>query len=144
MEDHLYNDQIMKLAKELVKVDRLEQPDATAVMDSPLCGSRVKVDVNYAAETDEITAYGQEVRACALGQSAAAIVAKHIVGSSAAEVSTLREQLENMLKRDGEAPAGKWEELAALLPARAHKSRHASILLPFKAVEKALGSLKAD
>jgi NifU-like protein involved in Fe-S cluster formation len=43
-----------------------------------------------------------------------------------------------MLKRDGPLPQGEWADLAVLEPARSHKSRHASILLPFKAVVKAV------
>ncbi|WP_420549341.1 iron-sulfur cluster assembly scaffold protein [Curvivirga sp.] len=144
MSDDLYNEQILKLAAGLVDIDRLEAPDATVTVDSPLCGSRVKVDLKYSPTEDCVTAYGQEVRACALGKSSAAIVAKHIKGTSAEEATVLRQQVEAMLKKDGDVPIGKWAELEALIPARAHKSRHASILLPFKAVEKAIAEIKAN
>ncbi len=142
MSDQLYNDEILKLSAELVKVDRLENPDASVSVDSPLCGSRVKVDINFSKESGCVTAYGQEVRACALGQSAAAIVAKHVVGSSSDELATVRQQVEDMLKKEGAAPTGKWQELGLLIPARRHKSRHASILLPFKGIEKAIQQIE--
>ena len=34
---------------------------------------------------DRVTAYGQTVKACLLGQAAAAIVGKHVIGASAKE-----------------------------------------------------------
>ncbi|MDX1738213.1 MAG: iron-sulfur cluster assembly scaffold protein [Alphaproteobacteria bacterium] len=141
MSDQLYNDKILSLAEGLDKNSRLEEADAHVVVDSPLCGSRLKVDLGYNPEIDRITAYGQEVRACALGQSAAAIMAKHVVGCSRLEIQQLHQTIREMLKNEGPAPDGKWSELEALMPARAHKSRHASILLPFKAVEMAIDEI---
>ena len=142
MSDDLYNERILKLAAGLKALDRLEGADASVTVDSPLCGSRVKVDVNYSLEDDRVTDYGHEVRACALGQSSAAIVAKHIKGRSWEDVEKLRQQVEDMLKKEGPVPDGDWSELEALTAARSHKSRHASILLPFKAVEKAIKEIK--
>ena len=142
MSEQLYNDAILKLAAGLVAEDRLSDPDISVTVDSPLCGSRVKIDVKYSEETGLISGYGHEVRACALGQSSAAIVAKTAVGCSLEEISLAKKQLENMLKKEGPVPEGKWYEYEALLPARSHRSRHASILLPLKAVEKAITEVK--
>lgn len=136
----LYNDRILALAGGLAKDDRLESPDATAQMDSPLCGSRIRVDVRV-AEDGTLAEYGQQVRACALGQSAAAIMKAHAVGKSRDALAAIRDGVEAMLKRDGAPPTGplgEWADLAVLRPAKDHKSRHASILLPFKAVVKAM------
>ena len=113
----LYNARILSLAGGLNKEDRLAHPDASVQMDSPLCGSRIRVDVTVDSN-GLVQAYGQQVRACALGQSSAAIMKAHAVGKS--------------------LPQGEWADLAVLEPARSHKSRHASILLPFKAVVKAV------
>lgn len=133
----LYNETILALAAGLEKDDRLARPDATAQMDSPLCGSRIRVDVAL-DEDGRIAAYGQQVRACALGQSSAAIMKAHAVGKSRDDLAEIRDAVEAMLKRDGDAPTGEWADLAVLQPAKAHKSRHASILLPFKAAVKAM------
>lgn len=139
MESHeaLYNDRILTLAGGLAKDDRLADPDASVQMDSPLCGSRIRVDVKLAPD-GRIAAYGQQVRACALGQSAAAIMKAHAAGKSVADLVAIRDAVEAMLKRGGPAPSGEWADLAVLEPARNHKSRHASILLPFKAVVRAM------
>ncbi len=43
----------------------------------------------------------------------------------------------------GSPPVGPFADLEVLTPARAHKSRHASILLPFKAAVKAFDDAEA-
>jgi NifU-like protein involved in Fe-S cluster formation len=46
--------------------------------------------------------------------------------------------MRGMLKSNGPPPGGRWADLAVLEPVRDHKARHASTLLVFDAVEKAL------
>lgn len=142
MMENLYNARILELAEALNKDDRLDNPDATVTLDSPLCGSRIRVDLCF--DGDKVTAYGQQVRACALGQSAAAIMARHAVGRTEDELRALRDRMQAMLKQDGPPPTGVWEELKILEPARAHKSRHASIMLPFNAILKAIDRIKTS
>ena len=48
-----------------------------------------------------------------------------------------------MLKENGEAPAGTWEDLKVLEPVRAYKARHASTLLTFDAVVDAIDKIEA-
>jgi len=132
----LYNERILALAEALNKDDRLEGADGSATLSSPICGSRIKVDVKM--NGDVVCAYGQQVRACALGQSAAAIMARHVVGQSKSQLCQLRDEMQAMLKEDGDIPAGHWGELEVLNPAKGYKSRHASIMLPFNAVVKAI------
>ena len=128
----LYNDRILALAAGLAKDDRLKAPEVSVQVDSPLCGSRIRVDLTF--EGDRVAAYGQQVRACALGQSAAAIVRRHAVGETEEGARTLRDRMKAMLKEGAGPPGGRWSELEVLEPARDHKSRHASILLPFEAL----------
>lgn len=133
----LYNERILALAAGLAKDDRLSDPHATVQLDSPLCGSRIRVDVRL-GDDGRLAEYGQQVRACALGQSSAAIMKAHASGKSLDELRDIRDQVEAMLKRDGTPPQGEWADLSVLQPAKAHKSRHASILLPFRAVVQAM------
>lgn len=133
----LYNERILALAAGLEKDDRLSAPDATVQMDSPLCGSRIRVDVKLGMD-GRVAEYGQQVRACALGQSSAAIMKAHAVGKTLSQLSSIRDQVAAMLKQNGAAPTGDWASLAVLQPAKDHKSRHASILLPFNAVVQAM------
>jgi len=92
----LYSGKILKMAAEPIYRERLSEPDASVTKRSPLCGSAVTVDINV--ESGIITHYGQDVRACALGQASSTIVGKSIVGRSLAEVRKAHEELSEMLK----------------------------------------------
>ncbi|MGF1621664.1 MAG: iron-sulfur cluster assembly scaffold protein [Rhodomicrobiaceae bacterium] len=139
--DDLYNGRILELAANIPHTARLDAPDATARAHSKLCGSRVTVDLNM--DGDVVTDYGQEVKACLLGQSSAAIVGANIVGSTASELRAVGERMRRMLKEDGAPPEGKWADLAVLEPVRDYKARHASTLLVFDAVEDAIRQIEA-
>jgi len=132
MIDDLYNSKILSAAARISHVGRLEQPDATANQRSPLCGSSITVDIKV---TDGVvTAFAQEVRACVLGQAAASLVAKRIIGSTAEELKALRLDILGMLKEGGKPPRGRFAELAILGPIRDFPARHGSTLLIFDAV----------
>ena len=51
--------------------------------------------------------------------------------------------MRRMLKEDGPQPAGRWADLGALQPVKDYKARHASTLLVFDAVERALEEIEA-
>ena len=87
---------------------------------------------------DRITNYGQTVKACLLGQAAASVVAQNIIGARAQELRDLAAAMRKMLKAGGPPPGERWAELAVLQPVKDYKARHASTLLVFDAVEKAL------
>ncbi len=137
----LYSARILALAADMPRTQRLSAPTATAKRRSPLCGSTVTVDVMVADGT--ITDYGQDVKACALGQAAAAILAANIVGRSEDEVRRGREQLYAMLKEDAAVPQAPFDGLAVLEPAKEYKNRHASILLAFDATLDALNEARS-
>jgi NifU-like protein involved in Fe-S cluster formation len=83
------------------------------------------------------------VKACALGQASSSIMARHVVGSNAAELRALRETVRKMLKESGAPPQGKWADIAVLEPVRDYKARHASTLLTFDAVVSAIDKIEA-
>lgn len=141
MIDDIYNRKILGFAADIPRLQRLAAPDATAVAHSRLCGSKVTVDLKM--EDGVVTDFGHEVKACALGQASSSIMARHVVGSTAAELRDLRNQMYRMLKEEGAPPSGKWSELEALLPVRNFKARHASTLLTFDAVADAVGQIEA-
>ena len=127
----LYSGKILKMAAEPIYRERLSEPDASVTKRSPLCGSAITVDLNV--ESGVITHYGQEVRACALGQASSTIVGKSIVGRSIREVRKAYEELSDMLKNNGPTPSEPFDDLYVLKPAAEYKNRHASILLPLEA-----------
>lgn len=131
----LYSTRILALAADIPHLSRLDGPDATVKRRSPLCGSTVTVDLKLA--DGKIAAFGQDVKACALGQAAAAVVGDGVIGATRAQIETAREQLKAMLKQDGPVPDAPFDGLEVLLPAREFKNRHASILLALEATAEA-------
>jgi NifU-like protein involved in Fe-S cluster formation len=132
----LYSAKILEIAANQPIPGRLAAPDGSARRVSRVCGSAIEVDVTVAE--GRITGYGHSISACALGQTSAAIVASHIVGTPVGEFHALRAQMIAMLKADGPPPGGRWSDLAYLEPVRDYAPRHASTLLVFDAVAEAL------
>jgi NifU-like protein involved in Fe-S cluster formation len=141
MLNDVYNSRILELAGNIPRLGRLAGPDATATAHSKLCGSTVTVDLRM--EGDTVTDFSHEVKACALGQASSSIMARHVVGSKAAELRDLREIVRRMLKENGAPPGGKWAEIAVLEPVRDYKARHASTMLTFDAVSAAIDQIEA-
>ena len=131
----LYSGRILALAADIPHLQRLEDPDATVKKRSPLCGSTVAVDIKV--RDGRITEFGQDVKACALGQAAAAVVGASVIGATRPQIETARDQLAAMLKSDGPAPDAPFDELEVLRPARDYKNRHASIMLALDATAEA-------
>jgi len=131
----LYSQRILALAADIPHLDRLSDPDGSSQKRSPLCGSTITVDV--AVQDGKISAFGQDVKACALGQAAASIVGSTVIGLGVAEISTARDQLLAMLKTDGPVPDAPFEGFEVLLPAKQYKNRHSSIMLCIEATLEA-------
>ena len=141
MLNDIYNRRILELAGNIPRLGRLGHPQATARVHSKLCGSTIVADLSM---TDgKVSDFAQDVKACALGQASAAIVARHVIGATAAELRAIRDQVRAMLKAGGPPPDGEWEEAATLLPVRDYKARHASTLLSFEAAAQAASEIEA-
>jgi len=136
----LYSQRILALAADMPRTARLDAPTGTSSKRAPLCGSTVTVDV--ALKDGIVTDYGQDVKACALGQAAASVVGANVIGLTKADIQTGRDQLQAMLKEDGAVPAAPFDGLEVLHPAKDYKNRHASILLAFDATLEALENAK--
>lgn len=134
----LYSGKILELAADIPRLGRLDSPDASVKKRSPLCGSTVTVDLTM--QDGKVSDYAQDVKACALGQAASAVVGAAIVGCSAAQISQARDALKAMLKSDGPTPDAPFDGLEVLRPAAAYKNRHASILLALDAATEAAQS----
>ncbi|MEO0999794.1 MAG: iron-sulfur cluster assembly scaffold protein [Pseudomonadota bacterium] len=137
----LYSGRILALAADIPHVGRLADPSGSAMKRSPLCGSTVTVDVTMA--DGRITGFGQDVKACALGQAAASVLGAVAVGRTRDEIATARDQLKAMLKTDGPVPAAPFDGFEVLQPARDYKNRHASILLSLEATLAAIDAAHA-
>lgn len=132
----LYSGRILALAADIPHAKRLSNPMTTVKRRSPLCGSTVTVDV--CVEDGRVTEFGQDVKACALGQAAAAVTGAAIIGRSAEELIKARDELRAMLKDDGPVPEAPFDGFEVLEPAKDYKNRHASILLSIEAACEAV------
>ena len=138
--DAIYNTKLLELAAHIPRSERLSQPDATVTAHSKLCGSTVTIDLKMSAV--QVTDYGQTVKACLLGQAAAAIMGKCVVGATAAELRQAGAEMRRMLKENGPPPGGRFSELELLEPVRHYKARHGSVLLTFDAIEEAIAEIE--
>lgn len=141
MLDDIYNAKILELAGNIPRLGRLDAPDASAKAHSKLCGSTVIVDLKM--QKGVVTDFTQDVKACALGQAAAAVVARNVIGAKLDELRRARDQMRAMLKENGSPPDGRFAEAEVLLPVRDFKARHASTLLAFEAVVDAAEQIEA-
>jgi len=136
MIDDLYSARLLRLAANMPRAGRLAAPHASVEKVAKLCGSRVVVDVTV---RDGVVAdFAQDVKACALGQAAAAVLGEHVVGASLAELEVARDQFRAMLKDGGPSPAGRFSDLEMLAPVKDYPARHASTLLAFEAATEAV------
>jgi len=101
------------------------------------------VTVDLVTNGEVVTDFCHEVKACALGQASSSVMARHVVGSTHAELRQLQAEMRRMLREAGPAPGGKWEDLKVLEPVRDYKARHASTLLTFDAVVKAIDMIES-
>ncbi|WP_101066370.1 iron-sulfur cluster assembly scaffold protein [Roseovarius salinarum] len=132
----LYSARILELAAEIPHHARLPEPQASVKKRAPLCGSTVTVDVTC---TDgRLGEIGLDVKACALGQAAASVVAANAVGCTPDQVAEARDSLKEMLKHDGPTPPAPFDGLEVLRPARDYKNRHGSIMLSLEALTEAM------
>jgi NifU-like protein involved in Fe-S cluster formation len=132
----LYTPELLALAVDLAKWPPLES-GRRGEARSPTCGSTLSLDLDIDA-AGHVERLGMRVRACAVGQAAAAIFAREAVGRDQAELAGALSQLEDWLAHKGEVPD--WPGIAPLVPARAYPARHGAILLPWKAALAGLSS----
>ena len=135
MTSALYNRDILRLAASIPHQRRLEAPQASVMRQSPICGSRVTVDI-VAGDDGRVAEIGQEVRACALGQASAALMGAHALGRAPEELAEARDRLAAFLAGARDDP-GEWPGLTVFAAARPYSARHPSILLAFDAAAEA-------
>lgn len=131
----LYNTEILRLAASIPYHARIEAPMASVEKRSPVCGSRVTVDIDL-DDQGRVAELGMLVRACALGQASSALMAAHVRGRSLEEIETARDQLTAWLAGERETPPD-WPGLDIFQPALPHRARHPSIRLAFEAAAEA-------
>jgi len=104
------------------------------------CGSTLDLDLAQ-DEGGKVAALGMRVRACAVGQAAAAIFAASVKGADLDQIVEAHSAIAAWLAEEGDLPT--WPGFAPLGPARAYPARHGAILLPWNAALDALSSAPA-
>ena len=77
------------------------------------------------------------MKACALGQAAAAVLGAQVVGADFAEIEMARDAFRAMLKQGAPTPEGRFSDLLMLEPVKDYPARHASAMLAFEAAAEA-------
>ena len=136
----LYSKKILEFAGNIPLTTPLDTFSGTATRRSPMCGSNLQVWITV--NGGKITNFSHEVKTCALGQASSAIIAEQIIGLNIDQVELGRDQLFNMLTKNGPIPQNPFENLEVLLPAVAYKNRHASIMLSFETIIDAYANIQ--
>ncbi len=142
MIDKVYSDKIVKYAADIPLQIRLIKPDANASKRSVFCGSKIEIDINV--NEGFIIDFGQQISACALGSTAASIVARNVIGASFNEIEQTHKQMLDMLKNEGKPPTGRFSELEILQSVGGFPNRHTSTMLVLDALVLAIDSLKKE
>ena len=136
----LYSKRILEFAGNIPFTTPLEIYSVTASRRSPMCGSNLQVWINV--NEGKITDFSHDVKTCALGQASSSIIAEKIIGLDIDQVKLGRDQLYNMLTKNGPIPQKPFENLEVLIPAISYKNRHASIMLSFETIIDAYSNIK--
>ncbi len=131
----IYQEAIKSLATAAIGQGALASPDGRALVDNPLCGDRVEMEVKLSG--GRIEAVAHQVRGCLLCRAAASVISKHAAGASPEEIDRVSIAVSEMLEKQAPPPAG-WQELDAFVPVHGHRSRYRCVQLPFEALLAAL------
>ena len=142
MQKSFYEDAaFLRLAASAAQMPRLDAPHASVERRSPVCGSRIIVDVTMDGGGC-VAAVGMRVNACLVGQAAAHLMATGAVGRSGEDLARVRQQVADWLAGTREA-APDWPGIEALDPVRPKTGRHAAVLIAFEAAAAAAGEAAA-
>lgn len=128
----IYTKDILRLAMSIPLQERLENPDITVTKVSRVCGSKLTVDA--CVEGGKITTFGQDVKACAIGQACASIVGKYVIGLGEEELIAVADAFEAMVKEGADVswPDEQWAQLEIFKSLHGNSSRYGSLMLPFE------------
>lgn len=135
--ERLYTPQMLAAAVELANYPPMEDAPFAGSARSPACGSTLDMDLVLTAD-GKIDRIGMRVRACAVGQAAAAIFARHARSLSGDEIGVARHAFSAWLAGNGEQPD--WPDVELIAAAREFPGRHGAMLLPWNAATAALSS----
>jgi NifU-like protein involved in Fe-S cluster formation len=138
--DKLYTPELLALAVALAEYPADRAVPLHGHARSKSCGSTRALDKGLAPD-GRIVTLGLQVRACAVGQAAAAIFARAAPGRGPGDIEAAYAALTAWLGGTGDMPD--WPGLAAIAPAREFPARHGAMMLPWTAARGALSTATA-
>jgi NifU-like protein involved in Fe-S cluster formation len=132
----LYTPGVLALATELAAWPPAPHFPLHGSARSPACGSSLSLDLSV-DQNGRVDAVGIAPRACAIGQAAAAIFAKEVIGRDRAGIAGARDAIAAWLDGTGGLPD--WPGLDSINAVPAYAGRHGAVLLSWNAALAALG-----
>lgn len=139
--DKLYTPELLALAVALADYPADPSLPLHGKARSASCGSTLAADLELGGD-GRIESLGLQVRACAVGQAAAAVFARAARGRSREDIDAAHAALSAWLGGTGAMPD--WPGLAVIAPARDFRGRHGAIMLPWTAARDALSTAGAE
>lgn len=136
MNEELYQEQIIELAKKADHHVRLDKADCSCTVNNPLCGDRITVELQ--SDGEKIKSIACQVRGCLLCKASTSVLSEIACGMTFDQIKRIAFDLNQALK----SPLDDLEcfpaEYRMFYPVRSRKSRHSCVMLPFDAVVKAI------
>ena len=127
----IYHDAIKALATAATGEGTLPAAEGRALVDNPLCGDRVEMEVRLS--NGRVIELAHRVKGCLLCRAAAAAIGRHARGADLSALERVAAGVSAMLAEQAPAPEG-WPALDAFAPVHGHRSRYRCVQLPFEAV----------
>ena len=143
MSTDIYQQDIKALAASAIGAAEISQEEKMSshcvIIDNPLCGDRITLLISL--DKEKVGTLKYEVKGCLLCRAAASVIGESAPGITKEEFEAIFCSLSSALKSGEqlqEYHAGNWKNLELFQAVSSHKSRHACVLLPFKALSQAL------
>jgi nitrogen fixation NifU-like protein len=134
--DDLYQALIMQRARAPVHAGRLDQFDAEAEGDNPMCGDRVHLAIT--CDDGRVRQLRHETKGCAICIAAAELMGDAVIGKSRDEIDDLAQAFDGMVSGGMVPERADFADLRALAGVHEYRSRHRCALLPWQALGAAL------
>jgi len=136
--DDLYKEVILDHYQRPRNRGKLVAPDIATRGHNPLCGDEIELALNIEGDTVQDVAFGG--RGCSISQASASMMTENIKGHTLAEAETLSGAFKSVMTANGSTEAlGEAEELQALQGVKRYPVRVKCALLPWTALEEAVG-----
>jgi nitrogen fixation protein NifU and related proteins len=138
--DELYREVILDHYKSPRNRGHLDQPDAAAQGNNPLCGDEIEVSVSLQGDTiADITFEG---KGCSISQASASMLTEAVKGHSLQDVHAVVAAFKNMMMGDGTVDEDLLGDLEALQGVKKFPVRVKCATLAWNTLQEALDMYK--